>query len=132
MIYGRHLQFLLPQAKVKEDRRPPQAFEFYISLHEMVRKVIRKEMCAIETRESLDVIDKKGHGGTESRFFAYRKIYNDFPDKLTNVNFGKFYKIRRPRLETLDMMICKWIETVKICLLSFVCYSTFVMTKGVR
>ena len=105
MIYGCYLQFLFPQAKVKRDK-PPQAFEFYVFLHEMIRKVIGKEMYVFETREKLDVIAKKRHGGTENRFFAYRKIYNDFSDKLTNVHFGKIYKIRRMKLETLHVMIC--------------------------
>lgn len=81
MIYGRYLQFFFPQAKVKEDRRPPQAFEFYIFLHEMIRKIIRNEMYVFETREKLDIIAKKRHGCTESRFFAFRQKYNDFSDK---------------------------------------------------
>ena len=65
----------------------------------MIRKVIGKDMYVFKTREKLNVIAKKRHGSTENRLFAYRKIYNDFSDNLTNVQFGKIYKIRRMKLE---------------------------------
>ena len=36
----------------------------------MIRKVVREKMYIFETREKLDVIAKKRHGGTESRFLV--------------------------------------------------------------